>query len=146
MKKIKKQIMMEETGITLVEVIASIALLSVIMLLFFMIFSQFLNTSNKSEDIISATYVAQTEMEQLYQLSKTVSISEVEDKLLENGYINIGMIDEWIVFEKYEQYDIRIKLKLLDEETNLEPVVIEVYDPSTSKLEAKMESLFTWKE
>lgn len=146
MKKIKKQIMMEETGITLVEVIASIALLSVIMLLFFMIFSQFLNTSNKSEDIISATYVAQTEMEQLYQLSKTVSISEVEDKLLENGYINIGMIDEWIVFEKYEQYDIRIKLKLLDEETNLEPVVIEVYDPSTSKLETKMESLFTWKE
>lgn len=146
MKKIKKQIMMEETGITLVEVIASIALLSVIMLLFFMIFSQFLNTSNKSEDIISATYVAQTEMEQLYQYSKTVSISEVEDKLLENGYINIGMIDEWIVFEKYEQYDIRIKLKLLDEETNLEPVVIEVYDPSTSKLETKMESLFTWKE
>lgn len=146
MKKIKKQIMMEETGITLVEVIASIALLSVIMMLFFMVFSQFLNTSNKSEDIISATYVAQTEMEQLYQLSKTVSISEVEDKLLENGYINIGMIDEWIVFEKYEQYDIRIKLKLLDEETNLEPVVIEVYDPSTSKLETKMESLFTWKE
>ncbi|MEK4078610.1 type IV pilus modification PilV family protein [Solibacillus sp. FSL K6-1126] len=60
------RLLKEERGISLVEVVASIVLITVILLSFFSLFLQSKKTHVASESIIDATYVAQQEMEELY--------------------------------------------------------------------------------
>jgi|SRR5690625_2580478 len=142
----KKGSIKQETGLTLAEVLASIVLISIIMLLFIMIFSQYFKTTNESEEVISATYIAQAEMEYLFELSKTSPLTEVEGSLLEKGYTNLGQSNDWIVFEKKEEYKLLLKIKNHQEEDHLVPVTVEVYDSSTDQLEVKMEHLLEWME
>lgn len=134
-----------QSGLTLVEVLAGIVLISIIMLLFITVFSQFFSTTKKSEDIISATYVAQKEMEQIYDLSQTTSFNELDSKLSEHGYEKYKIENSWAFFRKKDTFDILVKIKT-PEEVDLIPIVIEVFEPSTSKLEATMEHLLKWKE
>lgn len=58
----------DEHGISLVEVIASIVLITIILLSFFSIFVQSKKTHVVSESIVDATYVAQKGIEELYGL------------------------------------------------------------------------------
>src|SRR5690625_6456628 len=68
------QFKINEHGFTLIEVLASIVLLAIILTSFGMIFAQSLKTSNTSERIIDHTYIAQREMERIYELSTKVSV------------------------------------------------------------------------
>src|SRR5690625_3179533 len=79
MKNVKGKYFKNEAGLTLTEVLASIVLISIVILLFSMIFTNFMDTSNKSEKVISATYIAQKEMERMYEFSKMVPITKIED-------------------------------------------------------------------
>lgn len=150
MKKIKRKFLKNELGLTLAEVLVSIVLISIVMLLFLMIFMNFMNISNKSEGVISATYVAQKEMERMYEFSKMVPITKIEDSN-DFDYTKIETDGEWTVYKKEEEhYDIRLKIKKLATEENenigLVHVFIEIHDLSTDKLETEMENFLDWKE
>lgn len=70
MGRIKINRHMKESGLSLVEVLASIVILSLILITFTMMFLYSAKTGKTSENIIDATYVAQTEMEKIYAASK----------------------------------------------------------------------------
>ncbi|MEK5039119.1 type IV pilus modification PilV family protein [Sporosarcina sp. FSL K6-3457] len=70
MRRIKENRYMQENGLSLVEVLASIVILSLILITFTMMFLYSAKTGKTSENIIDATYVAQTEMEKVYAASK----------------------------------------------------------------------------
>ncbi|MGA4518573.1 type IV pilus modification PilV family protein [Solibacillus silvestris] len=62
------RLLKEDRGISLVEVVASIVLITIILISFFSFFIQSKKTQVASESIVDATYVAQKEMEELYGL------------------------------------------------------------------------------
>ena len=63
-KLIKKQ-----DGTTLIELVVAIAILSIIVTSFLIFFVQSSQTTQSSENITDATYLAKEEMEYLYNLS-----------------------------------------------------------------------------
>ncbi len=65
-KKLKK-IVHNEKGVTLVEVVASFVILVILLISFYTLFIQTAKTTKSSEDIVDATYIAQTEMEKIYK-------------------------------------------------------------------------------
>src|SRR5690606_10184275 len=75
--KIKK----DQSGITLIEALASIVIVTIILLSFFYIFFYATKSTRASNEIFDATYYAQKEMEYLYQLSQTVEHSNWEQAI-----------------------------------------------------------------
>lgn len=62
------RLLKEERGISLVEVVASIVLITIILISFFGFFIQSKKTHVASESIVDATYIAQQYMEEIYGL------------------------------------------------------------------------------
>ena len=60
-----------EQGLSLIEVVASIIILTIILLSFFTFFINTAKTTKTSETMFDATYYAQLEMEKLYNITKT---------------------------------------------------------------------------
>lgn len=56
-------------GLTLIEVLVSIILISIILFSFFSFFIQSAKTGKTSEEVVDATYLAQVEMEKIYEVS-----------------------------------------------------------------------------
>jgi len=71
MGKFKIKRALGENGLSLVEVLASFVILTLLLTTFLMMFIQSAKVNKSSEHIIDATYIAQTEMENMYALSKT---------------------------------------------------------------------------
>ena len=72
----------DESGMTLVEVLVAIALISMIVTTFLSFFIQAAKTNNRTSDINRATFIAQAHLETLNQYT---SYSEIEEaKLLVN--------------------------------------------------------------
>lgn len=69
-KQLFKKIHINERGLTLAEVLASIVILSILLFSALNIIIQTAKTNTVSEQIIDATYVAQTEMEHIYKASQ----------------------------------------------------------------------------
>ncbi|AZP03679.1 type IV pilus modification PilV family protein [Jeotgalibaca ciconiae] len=72
----------DESGMTLVEVLASIVLISLIVTTFLSFFIQASKTNNQTKDVNFATFIAQAELEELNQYTKIEDID-----LDENGEI-----------------------------------------------------------
>lgn len=75
---------LNEKGISLVEVVASIVIIGLIFFGFYSFFVTSKKISVSSEKNVDATYIAQNSMEELYNLLKTVSISELKNVYSEN--------------------------------------------------------------
>lgn len=88
MKKLTKTIFIKESGVTLVELLASIFLLSVIVTTFFSFFVQAGRTNNKIDDMNEATFLAQEQLELITAYSEQLSVAETESKIAttKNGY------------------------------------------------------------
>ena len=72
----------DESGMTLVEVLVAIALISMIVTTFLSFFIQAAKTNNRTSDINRATFIAQAHLEKLNQYT---SYSEIEEaKLLDD--------------------------------------------------------------
>ena len=72
----------DESGMTLVEVLVAIALISMIVTTFLSFFIQAAKTNNRTSDINRATFIAQAHLETLNQYT---SYSEIEEaKLLDD--------------------------------------------------------------
>lgn len=74
----------EETGTTLVELLAAIALLSLIVTAFLAFFIQGAQTNRRTSDMTEATFIAQKEMEEIVYYSQEVSKEDLPDHLAGN--------------------------------------------------------------
>src|SRR5699024_8937847 len=117
-KKIKRTFFIEEKGLTLVEVLASFVILSIVLVIFLSIFIQSAKTNQTSEEIVDATYIAQTEMELIYEesLKDTPMLTSIE-------------YDETPEPNKYkkEKDDFFIEVELINFEEDMKRIIIKVY-------------------
>lgn len=119
-------------GLTLVEILASITILSIIIVSFLTFFIQSARTNTISEDMMDATYVAQSEMEYLYNLSTK--------KSLDKAILDLGSNYS---YETVEGYYVVVSLP----ENDLGNVLVKVYeDPSQKKSLAQMETIYDWSD
>jgi len=142
------QFKINEHGFTLIEVLASIVLLAIILTSFGMIFAQSLKTSNTSERIIDHTYIAQREMERIYELSTKVSVEHRISEIKENkNYVQYSDDGDWLLFKKeIVDEQVNIELRLKDEPSSLTRILIKVYDvKNLEKPKVQMENLLEWK-
>ncbi|RNF40885.1 type IV pilus modification PilV family protein [Planococcus salinus] len=136
----------KEKGMTLVEVLASVVLISLILMTFLMMFAQSARTNIASENIIDSTYIAQTEMERLYSVSKKPLSSSRKKVISDLGYMESESNSDWLKFEKDSQNEseeiiVRLENKSGEKMTR---VIIEVVDVSRGISLAKMENVLIW--
>lgn len=126
LKKLKNK----RDGLTLIEVILSLAILGIIIISFLNMFVFSTVTNSKSEDIMDATYIAQGRIEKRFEESKdrTVPIP------LDIGKIYSDSIEGYWIEEE-----------ILNIDDNLVRLIVKVYsDESKNKLEAQMETYLLW--
>lgn len=134
-----------EKGLTLVEVLAAIVILSIIFTSIISILTHTARTNRTSQEIIDATYVAQQEMEFIYKLS------EMNSGFIPNhGYSQQTTDDEgWTVYHKdSKDTNFKIVIKEQEVEDSLVRVLVLVYEASDHEKEqsrAQMETLLSWR-
>lgn len=133
-----------QKGMTLVEIIVSIAILSIIIVTFLTFFIQSTKVNNVSKDITDASYVAQSEMEEIYHLSETMSYTDTITYLSNTYHVNSSDSNyEYIFTKKIEDnniYNISITFSTTDD---VKDVIVKVYNDSNN-LEAKLETKLLW--
>lgn len=152
---------MNEEGVSLIEVVASIVLLTIIILSVFYLLVQSSKTTVTSEEIVETTYIAQTEMEELFlSTSKTkiqdISVGELSKLNLRN---DLNLSDYSFLHSTDNQYtykevrpddDISIILSIEKNTAhpyeNLTRVVIQVWQTKNGKniLRAQIENTIEW--
>ena len=165
----------KQSGFTLVEVVASIVIITIILTSFFPIFINTAKTTKTSNDIFDATYYAQKEMEILYNLSQTTIVSKgltmsektaiIESAITHtpfNGtpeyaankeYYYTKDINNFVkkgneTIDSSNVFHYELEFEYYDEELNLTRFIINIYDKADTaraKPEAKMESIFEWR-
>lgn len=161
MRQLKAKFRLNEEGVSLVEVVASVVLLTFIILSGYYMFVQSAKTTKTSEDIIDATYIAQTEMEELYSLSQTPGASSFHDTVIDGTYFKGSDATNKTAFQgididgnPYDYYlknnstsDMEVRLTYDDfniGSSKLVRVVIRVYDKNGDILKAQMETTLDW--
>lgn len=136
--------MNNQKGMTLVEIIVSIAILSIIIVTFLTFFIQSTKVNNVSKDITDSSYVAQSEMEEIYNLSNTMSYMDTITYLSNAYTVNSSDSNYEYIFTKQivdnNIYNIRITFSTTDE---VKDVIVKVYNDS-NKLEAQLETKLLW--
>ena len=91
MKRLKKstQKFHTEEGVTLVELLAAIAILSIVVMSFLAFFVQAGNTNNRTDKVNEATLLAQAEMEYIVSLNQSgnISLDNYREQSKKNGFI-----------------------------------------------------------
>lgn len=141
----------EERGISLVEVVASVVLITIILISFFSFFIQSKKTHIASESIVDATYIVQQEMEELYGL-----ISDNDATWLRNS-IQIPLQGKIFIHDSTDPQckntckkfispdnpDHWIQLQANADHSNLVNVIVNV-PKENSLTPVIMESIFRW--
>lgn len=135
-----------ERGVTLVELLASIILITLILTTFITIYMQSARTLHTSDKIVDATYIAQTEMEKLYSVSVKTSYGMRESAIVSLGYEKRSDAGDWILFQKpaADGWTFQVRLQKRPEKENMNHVIVEVLRNSDGGLEAKMENILHW--
>ncbi|WP_343842022.1 type IV pilus modification PilV family protein [Salinibacillus aidingensis] len=141
--------MINEQGVTLVEVLVSFVILSIILVSLLSFFSQSARTNQTSEEILDATYMAQTQMEKLYQLSKDHSIAQGITQLKDHNFANTIASDGQNSFHLEKQtshFWITVEINQTEKDMDdLYNVLVKVYDQDKKRLEAQMETILAWR-
>jgi len=151
MGKIQMKKIMNERGLSLVEVVASIVILTLILTTFMMMFLQSAKTNKLSAEIVDATYTAQTVMENIYEVSKAPDFENPNSAIKSLGYPDPSSPFEekgrfWIKYEKeIVDKDIKIEIRLEHNTESLKNVIVEVYEtPNRVTPRAKMQNFIVW--
>ena len=83
MKKIKEKLLKQDSGVTLVELLASIVLLTIIVTTFLSFFVQAGRTNNRIDDMNEATFLAQEQLELITAYSEELTVAETQAKVAE---------------------------------------------------------------
>lgn len=146
MKKLKNA----QNGFTLVEVLASIVLLTLIITTFMMMFAMGARTNVASEGLFDSTYAVQNEMEKLIELSaQPVSppdrLETIEQAL---GYSRQSGVTEngttWGRLSKQAGAQHVMDIRLEETTSHFVRVLVEVGSAEGGNPKAKMETLLIW--
>ena len=83
----------DESGMTLVEVLVAIALISMIVTTFLSFFIQAAKTNNRTSDINRATFIAQAHLETLNQYTSYSEIEKADLRFDQEGFVIETTID-----------------------------------------------------
>lgn len=140
----------EEQGISLLEVIASIVLITIILLSFSTIFLQSKKTNVLSESFVDSTYTAQEDMETVYGMVTSMNIKDFQELESFNSqgtkFIYISEATCTVICKKFVSTtspEYWIKLQLNSQYSNLVNVLVNVPKHSSST-PVIMESVFRW--
>ncbi len=153
---------LNENGFSLIEVIASIIILTIILLSIFPLLIQSAKTTADTENIFDATYIAQKEMEKLYLHSKNPISNRIDSITDCSNYPDICYSEKdssgnFLIGDDGEAYFIKqevstnycTKLKITDVPSypKLTRILIQVYDGAcqTGTLKAQMENTLEWR-
>ena len=148
------QIISNERGISLIEVLASLIIITIIFLSFFNFFIQSKKTNASSELIHDATYIAQVEMEKMYILaSKSNSKNELDMTYqkteLTSCTPNNNDPTEYSSIYKTtsdsEHFTTHITISMICNYKNAGNVNIDVFEKSTNLKRATIENIYIWK-
>ncbi|MFB3160723.1 type II secretion system protein [Neobacillus sp. 179-J 1A1 HS] len=142
---------MNEKGLTLIEVLASIVILSIIGVSLLTFFVQSARSNNLSKTMMDATYVAQSYIEDINNLNKSSStptnITVLGDKITNTGFVidtspSTGCSS---CYKKNLMGNNRfVHVKLTNQSDSLGKVLVKVF--TGTKEEAQMEMLISWKK
>ena len=77
-------------GLTLVELVITIALIGVIAVVFMPLFLLSAKTNTQSEDKLTATYLGKDAMEMVYRISQKTKFEELKVDSFDSGYESLG--------------------------------------------------------
>ncbi|MFP3324076.1 prepilin-type N-terminal cleavage/methylation domain-containing protein [Planococcus sp. SIMBA_160] len=136
-------------GFTLVEVLASIVLLTLILTTFLMMFAMGAKTNVASEAIFDSTYEVQNELEKIIELSSRPAVSEkrlfiIQEELGYNRQPNLleSGVDWGVLSKDVQQYKMNIYLEKT--EARLIRVLVELVEEPNTHPKAQMETVLTW--
>jgi prepilin-type N-terminal cleavage/methylation domain-containing protein len=134
-----------EKGMTLIEILVSIVILSMIIVLIIPMFVQSSRSNTMSQNITEATYLAQAEMEEIINMntsSTSSSVNTLSDGILMRGYQNDISCHKCYGMSRDGHY-IFIQLKSIS--GKLGKVIVKVYkDKKKDKQQAQMEMILSW--
>ncbi|MDQ0232811.1 type IV pilus modification PilV family protein [Metabacillus malikii] len=132
MKRKMNMMLISERGLTLIEIVAALVILSIIVISFMSFFIQSSRTNTNSGKIIDATYVAQAEIEEIIN-------SEEHLKQYKNVSCQKAEADKKCYEANKNGYLLQIERKIKNNQTH---VIIKVFNENhTNKLEAQMETI-----
>ncbi|MBS4177848.1 prepilin-type N-terminal cleavage/methylation domain-containing protein [Lederbergia citrea] len=135
----------DNRGMTLIEVLLSMVILSIVIVTFLTMFIQSAKTNKHSGDIIDATYMAQTHMENIYQISTNNSYDKGLEKLVDEGKFTKKTTTTFTKRDK--GFYISIELVSPKDQDYVGKVLVKVFNhPADTKPAAQMESRILWKE
>ena len=131
----------DESGMTLVEVLASIVILSIVITIVFMVFIQSAKTTRMSESVVDATYIGQSEMEKVYTASTEGSMEDWKSQLTndEAGYEIVGDI----YAKQIDDTPFRIEIEIMDHNKH---ILIRVYEKDADNPKVQMENFYLWED
>ncbi|MFS0775783.1 prepilin-type N-terminal cleavage/methylation domain-containing protein [Neobacillus sp. 3P2-tot-E-2] len=134
---------MNEKGLTLIEILASIVILSIIIISLLSFFVQSSRSTNVSKSIMNATYIAQTTMEEMYSvITATKSINELSKPATYNEIVKTA---NQVVYQKnVSNHSVTVELTPYTVDASL--VNLKVKVNKDTKQEAQMEMLVSWKK
>lgn len=144
-----KSVYSTQKGLTLVEIIISLALLGIITIPILNMFVHSTSTNSKAQNIIEGTYIAQSTMENIYDLSKSYSFSEGLIQLTSTGYVEATINPEYdySYTKEMDNHYIKIELSNLVYNDSLVKVIVKIYNDGTmNKLESQIETILSWEK
>ena len=147
-----KQSKLNQSGFSLLEVLASTVLITILLLSFYTILISSAKTARTAETIIDYTYLAQKEMENIYEKSDNSPANnwtDIKNRISSLGYVYIEERNGYTIFKKTlinENVYILLKIKMHDPTTytDLTNVIIDVYDAENNILKSEMETILVW--
>jgi type II secretory pathway pseudopilin PulG len=136
-------------GVTLVEILVSIVILFIIIMSLLPMFVQSSRSNYYSKSMMDATYLAQTNLEELYHLSTTTTFADGLIKLKsDKGFTEAVVCPAGYCYEKESNgYFLFIQLKDSGNNNGLMNGKINIYsDKTKTKKKAQMEMLLHWKD
>lgn len=129
--------LINESGVTLIELLAALVILSIIVLSFIGFFIQSSRTTDQSGDINEATFIAQEEMEEIVYYSSTESHENALVALIASDRSHETVGNEERFTKRVSNYTVQTVLTEGPQE-NLYTVIIKVFEDD--KLRAQMEN------
>lgn len=135
-----------EKGLTLVEILASLVILSIVVVSLMPMFVQSSHFNQSSKKIEDATYIAESNMEDLFHLSTSSVLSDGIVKLSTiEGYNQVSNCPIGYCYEKkMNNHYVFIQLKNSSNNGLMDGVVSVYSDSTMTKKEAQMETLLNW--
>ncbi len=143
-----KKKLQSQAGLTLVELIISMVIISIILIAFIPMFVFSADTNARSKTTLDSTYLGKDAMELAYELTeqygKTTFFDQLDEEMDQRDFTPI--IDDAYTYQ-YLYDDGKILTISFQDEGNLVRVFVKVYqDESKGQVIAQYETLYLWDE